>query len=183
MLTIVEKDEAKRLINPFKKEWINSDDTNCYTYSLGLDAPLNKLNRMHLNIPGSINNELLGNPFTLDKLLYNLESDLKELGISYIEINPDYIINKDRFKGEWKIAVLGTRKRTPDFSPIYDDFHFLRQTENDVWTHKKGFRGVPIDFDSRFQKINDPVKAVIETDGFFSSDRYEYIKTYCLRKK
>lgn len=182
MLTIESKNNIKKLINPFKKEWINVYDTNCYTYSLGLDAPLKEMKCMYLNIPGRFDNIDLKCPFTLNELLYNLESDLRSIGISYIEVNPDFIINKDGFKKEWKIALMATRQYTRDFSQIYNDFHFLRQTENGIWTHKKGYRKEPTDIDSRYQEIKDPIKAIVETDGFYSSDRYEYIKTYCLKK-
>lgn len=170
--------DVKKLINPFKKDWVNIEETNCYAYALGLDVDHNDLCSLFNYNPGTFIEEELYQPFSADELLFNLEGDFEALGLKYIEVNPDFIINKDSLKREWKIAVMATR----EYNLKYYDFHFLRQTINGIWTHKKGFRYGPIDFDSRNKKIISPIDSIIETDGLFLNTKYEYIKTYCLKK-
>lgn len=160
-------------INPFKSEWENVGSTNCYTYALGLDITRDFLT-VNSN-PGSMSNCELGFPFDYTELVGCLEADFKTLGLSYIEVNSDYILKKD----EWKIVLMATATECIK----YTDYHFLRQTETGIWTHKQGFRYKPTDLDSRHNVIVSPEKAIIETDGLFLSSRYDYLKTYCLRKK
>lgn len=168
--------EVRKHINPYKKEWINTRDTNCYLYALGLDVKPSQFDNMFRFYPGTFIGETLGATFTTEKLLSNLEGDLKTLGIDYIEVNPKYIIN--RINGEWKIAVMVTRENKPE----HTDFHFLRQTEKGIWYHKDGFKGKPTDIDSYHRRIVDPSKAIIDDSGFYTKHIYEYVKTYCLRK-
>ena len=170
--------DVKKLINPFKEDWVNIEETNCYAYALGLDAGNIDLHSLFNYNPGTFIEEELYLPFSIKELLSNLEGDFETLGIEYIEVNPDFIINKDGLKKEWKISVMATR----EYSLKYYDFHFLRQTINGIWTHKKGFREEPTNLDSEHKKIINPIDSIIETGGLFLNTRYEYIKTYCLRR-
>lgn len=170
--------DIRQMLNPFKEGWEHVYDTNCYTYALGLDLALTALKMRDFNNPGGFIKKDLYLPFTLDDLIANLEGDLAALEIEYKEVYPDHIISDD----EWMISLMAIRARSRDFSQIYSDFHFLRQTENGIWSHKKGYRFGPTTLDSLHRKIEDPLKSVVETDGFYSSERYEYIKTYSLRK-
>lgn len=170
-----EINDIRKMINPFKREWNNIESTNCYAYALGIDADPNNFSFIFNFNPGAFIEESLGYPFTIEKLLTNLEGDFKVLGLEYIEVNPNFIVKK----GEWKIATMVTS----DCSLQYIDFHFLKQIENGIWTHKLGFRDGPIDFDGKHEKIENPIDCIIESGGLFTSNRYEYIKTYCLKKK
>lgn len=180
MIRIYDKFETlnkiSSLINPFSKKWINDDETNCYAYAIGLDStredvyPYTGLN------PGTFSDNCLSNPFTLEDLLSNLENDLHYLGIDYKDVSSDYNLKP----GEWKIAVM----ITSDFS--YDsemDYHFLRQTKNGIWYHKMGLFHSPTMLDSRGNPIKNPETSIIETNGLFTSTKYDYKKTLCLRKK
>ena len=169
--------DIRRMLNPFKEGWEYIYDTNCYTYALGLDWALTALKMRAFNNPGGFIKKDLYLPFTLDDLIANLEGDLKALEIEYKEVYPDHILTDD----EWMISLMAIRARSRDFSQIYSDFHFLRKT-NGIWSHKKGDRREPTTLDSYHREINNPLESIIETDGFYSSERYEYIKTYSLRK-
>lgn len=179
MLVVYDKgitlERINEIINPFASTWHNNDSTNCYAYALGIDLskeeiyPLSNLN------PGTFSGHFLGNPFSTKDLLTYIDEDLYCLGLKSKEVDYDYKLEK----GEWKIAVM----KTSDFNNGICDYHFLRQVSPNKWMHKKGFYTPPTNLDSRGKIIINPVDSAIETDGLFSSTKYDYINTLCLTKK
>lgn len=164
------------LINPFEKKWRNKNETNCYAYAIGIDLSIKEIYPFERLNPGVFSDHYLDNPFTKGELLSFLESDLDCLNINFREVSPDYKLKHD----EWKIAIMISSEFSFDEQM---DYHFLRQTGTDIWSHKKGFNCMPTILDSRGKPITSPVTSVVETDGLFSSTKYNYLKTLCLRKK
>ena len=180
MLTIYSKLETlnkiSNLINPFTSKWKNNEETNCYAYALGMDLSREDIYPFERFNPGTFSDHYLDNPFTKGELLSFIESDLDYLGIDFKEVDPDYRLKLN----EWKMAVMISSEFSFDEQR---DFHFLRQTKPGIWSHKKGFDTIPTVLDSRGKPIMNPVTSIIETDGLFTSTKYDYLKTLCLRKK
>lgn len=77
------------------------------------------------------------------------------LGIDYGSIDP-----KDPIKDDsWKIALLLPGK---DASSRFNNFHFIRQREDGLWYHKKGYGGEITKFDDYDFLIKNPEEALFK---------------------
>ena len=162
-------------LNLSKSKWVNHYDTNCYSYALGFDIPQYRiLSYAPGMISGSPIKIFAKNYFTKSQLIYNIQSDLDILGIEYKKIDPSEKIISDK---EWKIALY-LHPLMIDFDdgePLFLDYHFLRSTNNLLWSHKQGFNNKPTYRDSNKKFIHN-------LDNCFIKD-YQYEETYKLTLK
>lgn len=152
-------------IEPFKKEWVSIEKTNCYAYALGLDINYDDLGIEGYE-PGFTYKEKLPLHFNGDDLINNVVKDLDNLEIDFRHVNSCYKL----CSGEWRIAIFGGYRFT---DVKFDDFHFMKQTVDGIWIHKPGYYGKPTnlkDISPRESYIDDYVL-------------YHHIITLCLRKK
>lgn len=149
-------EDIRNSINIDKKEWINVYDTNCYAYALGLDIPQYRICDYAYN-PGVIGNSKVNlitssDIFSYNDLIHNMILDFEALGIDYREVDC-----LDRISdNEWKIALF--------ISKTYgglDDFHFLRQHNDDIWYHKSGIWNVT-SYDDYNRLITNPKDCFLE---------------------
>lgn len=169
----------KKYVNPFKKEWENCSLTNCYAYAFGIDVPSIPLdyNKMIKYSPGFFGGIMLQTPFNEEQLLAALLCDIDALQLISELCDPNYLLKAK----EWKIAIFG---KMSEKLKLYNDFHFLRQTQNGIWTHKPGFNSTPTNLDGNGNKIVDPTNCNVE---YYDEDygellKYEYIKTIVLKR-
>ena len=159
-------------LNLSKSKWVNNTQTNCYSYALGFDIPqyqiLSYAPGMISGSPIKIFNK---NYFTKAQLIYNMISDLEMLGIEYKKIDPSEKITSDK---EWKIAVYLCPIKIDfgDGEPLYLDYHFLRSTNNLLWSHKQGFNNKPTYKDSNKKFIRNLDDCIIHD--------YQYEEAYKL---
>ena len=175
MLTIFKKSKIhnikkiSKLVDPFKEDWVNIKNTNCYAYALGLDASIYDLDIDEFS-PGFTIGEI-PNDYSEESLLEYIVKDLDNLKIDFRFVNDYYKLGTR----EWKMAIYGGQEYTID---SFDDFHFLRQTENGIWMHKQGYYDSPTNMDSKKKVIESPSICNIDSDNV----KYKYIKTLCLRR-
>lgn len=143
--------ELRNSIDIQKSEW-TSDNSNCYAYALGLDIPQYQIKDCAY-APGVIADSEIDLPskkiFLYKDLINNLYLDFDALGIRFREINPLDTIGSN----EWKIALFITWYQEPE---LVEDYHFLRQHNDGIWYHKKGFRGEVSKYDSNGKIITNP---------------------------
>lgn len=151
------------LINPFKDGWDNISTTNCYAYALGLDIGYDKL-LIDEYEPGFTFHSKLSLYFNENELLNNVVKDLDNLEIDFRHVNDYYKLNK----GEWRIAIFGGHRLSDD---KFDDYHFMRQTCDGIWVHKKGYFGKPMKVQKRI------TSSYIEDDIL-----YNHLITLCLKR-
>ena len=170
---------SKKVIKKFidamdvnKQTWINYYTTNCYAYALGIDLylgekiiDLGKISGMDYNMRNK------------DDLKTALIFDVTRLNLSIEEVNPSIRINDEN---SWLIAMFMTPFYKDDNDEITMDYHFLRKTKNENWTHKIGNTNVITNKDEDDKKINNPVFSNIMLD---SNIPYNYIGSYMLTKK
>lgn len=166
------------LIDPFKRDWKYVFETNCYAYALGLDIPVNFLGKYDDSIhydPGFFGGNIISSSFTEEELNSSILSDMDALGLCCCDAPYDVKLEE----GEWKIAIYGAVTSKPGY---YKDFHFIKNTGHFFWMHKQGFGEAPTNFDSDGHVILDPTKCNISEIINGSPFKYEYIKTYKIRK-
>lgn len=161
-------------INVYKKKWIHNFTTNCYAYALGLDIPENHIKRFAYS-PGGISGskECLKTEkiYSFSTLIENLHSDLDCLGIEFKEIKPTEKVADD----EWKIALFTSSLEFYNYSEFIYGFHFLRQSKQGNWYHKRGWFRTPTNKDSNLDVITDPSECYLKG--------YDYEKCYSLKLK
>lgn len=173
--------KLKIYMDPFKKTWENNYKTNCYAYVLGLDIPNYQISPYHYN-PGSFGNIMI-NPrmFNYDELINGIYKDLEKLNVTYKSVPSNYVLEEN----EWKIAIFTVKKV---FENNCFDFHFVKQIENGIWTHKQGDMYGPTDMDYNNKKIINPEEAnislqVFNSNGIIEVHKYQYNETLCLKMK
>ena len=156
--------EVRKLVNPFKKEWINVNKTNCYAYALGIDVNYEDLG-INGYEPGFTCDLRLPSNFDGSDLINNVVKDLDNLGIDFRHVNDYYKLGE----GEWRIAIFGGYRYSFD---KFDDYHFMRQSLDGIWVHKSGYYGKPTNL-----KTSSPLKSYMDDDIL-----YQHLTTLCLRK-
>lgn len=141
-------EEIRDSIDIAKKVWIHRQVTNCYAYALGID--------MHLPIdsfqPGAFSGYMIVPPFSYTEIIRAIVADFNALGIDYGSIDP-----KDSIKDDsWKIALLLPGK---DVSSRFHNFHFIRQFEDGIWYHKRGYGSRITNLDDYDDTITNPERA------------------------
>ena len=158
--------EIRGKIQMYPENWINMKETNCYAYALGLDIKESDICKNAYQ-PGTISetvNLRQYESFPYEVLISGLENDLDVLGINYRLIKPDEKIELN----EWKIVLMVKK-----YCDGLDNFHFLRQDIDGIWSHKVGYQHRISRKDSLGCIISNP----IESHFFF----YTYDKCYALR--
>ena len=143
----------------FEGDLYNYNRTNCYCYALGIKFPwlFNKLykEKTKTEFPHNVGfisgNEFNDNP---QNILEYLFEDLEELKIKFYESKPNASIKHNGYK----IALF--------ISHDYEDFHFIRENTNGLWSEKAGY--------SDIIKIVEPPRN--------NQDNYELIKVLELVK-
>lgn len=175
MLTIYKKSKINdikklsKLVGPFKEDWVNTKNTNCYAYALGLDVSIYDLDIEEFS-PGFTFGEI-PKCYSKESLLEYIVKDLDNLKIDFRFVNDYYKLGGN----EWKVAIFGGQEYSCD---SFDDFHFLRQTIDGIWTHKTGYYDEPTNMDSKKKVIESPILCNLDSDNV----NYKYIKTLCLRR-
>ena len=125
--------DLQKEINITKKDWIYRGQTNCYAYALGLDIIEQKIcyKAYQVGTIGKKYYEISDKVFDLLSIEKRLYLDLESIGIIYHEIDPTEKINPN----SWNISLFS--------SDVYYDFHFLRKTPENSWTHKIGWFELP----------------------------------------
>ena len=145
--------EIRSMIDVNKKDWINIQTTNCYAYALGLDVPEKEI------VPGAygtLGAMAVANDHEITNFerhyipgIERLEMDLDFLHLKYEDADPFELVKEN----EWLIAYYYCPYE-PDF-----DFHFLRRTNEGVWTHKMGWKKGLFVSDDDNKLIINPEKA------------------------
>ncbi len=149
--------------------WENIETTNCYAYALNLDYPQSKIGEYAYNV-GALSGKTLKDEFTYEELIEYLLRDLRFLKCQIKEIDP----MEETEENSYKIAVF-----TEDYRKLFDefgysDYHFLREEETGIWTHKKGFKTEPLFTDDDGNSIEDPSKCHIKG--------YQYCKCFQIKR-
>lgn len=168
--TISNIKKLRKLVNPFKEVWLNLKTTNCYAYALGLDVSVFDLDIEEYSL--GFTTGYIPKYYTSEELLEYLIKDLDNLKIDFKFVNDYYKLGTK----EWKMAIYGGQEYTTD---SFDDFHFLKQTENGIWIHKQGYYEKPSNLDNKNKIILSPKNCNIDTEGI----DYKYIKTLCLKRR
>lgn len=160
----ISANKIKELIDLKFDDWQYPSSTNCYAYALGLDVPYNKLTN-HAYKVGCFSEDALKrkkiDAFSID-FEKALHYDLHYLGLSYVEVDPNYVIKNDDINYNYFLIA---------FYKGIDDFHFLRKNNFDnTWYHKPGYLNFPKNKDDDKKIIYNP------EDAFFY--HYDYVKTY-----
>lgn len=139
--------ELRDSIDLAKKIWIHTQRTNCYAYALGIDKDY------HIDTfqPGAISGYMITPPFSYTELIRGMIADFNALGIDYGSAEPSEPFQD----GEWKIAVLLEQTKDTRFR----NYHFLRQREDGLWYHKKGYGGGITKLDEYGTIITTPEQA------------------------
>lgn len=127
----------KNYINLDNDNWHHAFTTNCYSFALGLDIKEYKIAYCAYQ-PGIIYSLYSKNDIMdLVNLTYEQRMllDFKALGI---ELDKQGDLN-------WKIALFENKR----------DFHFLRQMNDGIWMHKKGYVDFPSEYDDNKKIITD----------------------------
>ena len=157
-----------------KSEWNSKKTTNCYAYALGIDIPEEEVLSCGYE-PGAIS----GVPYSLVNqtqfnyryFIESIKADCEALGLSYALSTP-----KEEIIGNgWKIALFTTRPIYTHNDVVFSDFHFMRQSDNGIWYHKKGYSGSVCRRDDQFRVIRDPSHCFL--------NKYLYRECYILSKK
>lgn len=161
-------------INLKKKYWLHIFSTNCYAYALGLDVNESIIGNYAYQ-PGYIGGYMYSTmrypQFTYDSLVRSIYEDLKKYKIDIRRVKPDDEVDID----EWKIALF-TKFQSYDFySNWYSDYHFLRQKDDGLWYHKRGFYRIPTNKDFKRKVIENPKKCNL--------GKYEYQECFSLKLK
>ena len=143
--------QIRNRINVNKHVWQHIFSTNCYAFALGLDVREKDIGE-YVYQPGilgtSSDSVAYHEEFEYELLLANIYDDLKFLGISFEDANPNDAITLD----SWKIALMVSQIE----DDMLYDYHFLRQLPNGIWYHKTGWYQPPTKLDSHFHVIKDP---------------------------
>lgn len=171
-------EHIKLCVNPFAKEWITDQNTNCYAYALGLDISSWDIFPFAYEL-GSFSMSDIDYRRSYDDLIKVLKLDLEALDIQYKFVLPSYKLSDN----EWKIAVFSAID--PKRKEIVD-FHFMRQTKSGIWTHKVGTSAHPTDMDDKNRIILSPEIAKCsfkeeELPGQIKKYDYSYGDTLCLK--
>ncbi len=155
-----------------KENWENMQLTNCYAYALGIDLDIGREILLLGEISGM--NYGIRNAFDLKTALL---FDAIRLDLEISEVDPAIKIPDE---DSWLIAMFMTPFYVDEkFEKSYD-YHFLRKTKYQNWTHKIGNSNNITNMDEDDKKINNPKYANIMLD---SNIPYNYIGSYLLTKK
>lgn len=155
-----------------KQTWINYYTTNCYAYALGVDLylgyriiDLGEISGMNYNMRNK------------DDLKTALIFDVARLNLNIEEVDPSIVLPDEN---SWLIAMFMTSFYTDGKGGKTMDYHFLRKTKNENWTHKIGNTNIITNRDEHDKKINNPMYSDIMLDSHIP---YNYIGSYMLTKK
>ena len=163
-------EEIRNNLNLNDNYWKTMINCNCYAFALGIDMDERLLND-NAFIPGFLAEKEL-NYYSSEyyreynELLEHIDYDLDALGLEHKQVDPNYELSPE----EWKIAIFTQRQ----WNKVYD-FHFLRQTKNGIWLHKKGWNG---DITNKDYKDR-----IITTPNSCDMAKRKYEKTLCLKLK
>ncbi len=158
----------KESIDVNKKNWENILTTNCYAYALGIDL---NIGNMILDL-GDISglNYKVRNGYGFEEALIN---DMLALDLKIKKVDFNYKIKNEN---EWIISLFSTPRFYVDGDYI-KDYHFLRKTKDEGWTHK--FDNSISSADSDGNLMNDPRNVIIKTNKVIE---YKYVGCYLLTK-
>ena len=168
--------ELRDSIKLNKRFWRHILTTNCYAYALGLDIKEKNI-KDYAYIIGTLSDskEFLFHCSILkySVLLENLINDFEYLGLDFQEIDP----LKEACQEEWKIALFTSVVGYDMDDELIDDYHFLRQKDNGLWYHKKGWNwnSIPTNKDINHRLITNPLECNLGA--------YNYKKCYSLKLK
>ena len=175
-------EKMRNSININNNIWINYETTNCYAYALNMDLSYKELKPyeefgVDIYNVGMISN--LKTPKTKEELVNAFKSDMKIIKIEVTDVLFDEILKEN----EWKVALYQTVKGI-DYIDNELDFHFAKETENGIWSHKKGKTKKTSYLDDNNEIIKNPLLAyfaIDEENG--NSVKYDFIGCYKLKKK